>query len=153
MADDEVAPSRLEAAMELVAEEEGPRRRLPGALGWGISAAAVAMSLVFLYWAWATVTTQILRLVFLAFTLVLSFLLYPARRKRGLERVAWYDWVLVAASLLVVIYPLWDFEEFIYRAALPTRWDLFFGALTIILVLEAARRLDEWKVLSPPEVL
>src|SRR3990170_3003686 len=144
MADDEVAPSRLEAAMELVAEEEGPRRRLPGALGWGISAAAVAMSLVFLYWAWATVTTQILRLVFLAFTLVLSFLLYPARRKRGLERVAWLDWLLVAASLAVVIYPLWDFEEFIYRAALPTRWDLFFGALTIILVLEAARRTTGW---------
>jgi len=144
MPDEEITPSRLEAAMELVAEEEGPRRRLGGPIGWGVSAAAVAMSLLFLYWAWATVTTQILRLVFLAFTLVLSFLLYPARRKRGLERVAWLDWLLVAASLAVVIYPLWDFEEFIYRAALPTNWDQLFGALTIILVLEATRRTTGW---------
>lgn len=137
-------PSGLEAARKLVEAEEGPRRRLSGALGWVVSAIAVAMSLVFLYWAWGTVTTQILRLVFLAFTLVLSFLLYPAISKRGLARVAWFDWLLVAASLAVVGYALWDFEEFIYRAALPTTWDQVFGALTILLVLEATRRTTGW---------
>ncbi|MGH7361741.1 MAG: TRAP transporter permease, partial [Candidatus Methylomirabilales bacterium] len=102
------------------------------------------MSVLFLYWAWGTVTTQILRLVFLAFTLVLSFLLYPARRKTGLGQVAWSDWLLVGASLLAVGYALWDFEEFIYRAALPTTWDQLFGALTILLVLEATRRTTGW---------
>lgn len=144
MPDEILDPSRLAAAKELVEIEEGPKRRLAGALGWGVSAAAVGMSLLFLYWAWGTVTTQILRLVFLAFTLVLSFLLYPARSKRGLTQVAWFDWLLVAASLLVVGYALWDFEEFIYRAALPTRWDQLFGALTILLVLEATRRTTGW---------
>ncbi len=144
MPDEILDPSRLAAAKELVEAEEGPRRRLAGALGWGVSAAAVGMSLLFLYWAWGTVTTQILRLAFLAFTLVLSFLLYPARSKRDLTRVAWFDWLLVAASLLVVGYALWDFEEFIYRAALPTRWDQLFGALTILLVLEATRRTTGW---------
>ncbi len=144
MPDEAIDPSRLQAARELVEAEEGPRRRLSGALGWAVSAAAVAMSLVFLYWAYGTVTTQILRLVFLAFTLVLSFVLYPARSKRGLGRVAWVDWLLVGASLLVVGYALWDFEEFIYRAALPTGWDQLFGALTILLVLEATRRTTGW---------
>ncbi len=143
MADEPIDPSRLEAARELV-EEEGPRRQLSGLLGWGVSATAVAMSLLFLYWAWGTVTTQILRLVFLAFTLVLSFLLYPPRRKRGLTRVASCDWLLVAASLIAVGYALWDFEEFIYRAALPTTRDQLFGALTILLVLEATRRTTGW---------
>lgn len=142
MPDDAIDPSRLQAARELVEAEEGPRRRLTGAWGWGVSAVAVAMSLTFLYFAWGTVTAQILRLVFLAFTLVLSFLLYPARRRRG--AVTWLDWLLVAASLAVVGYALWDFEEFIYRAALPTGWDQFFGALTILLVLEATRRTTGW---------
>lgn len=137
-------PSGLEAARKLVESEEGPRRRLAGPLGWGVSATAVAMSLLFLYWAYGTVTTQILRLAFLAFTLVLSFFLYPARWKRGLERVVWSDWVLVGLSLLAVGYALWDFEEFIYRAALPSTWDQVFGALTILLVLEATRRTTGW---------
>lgn len=144
MPDEIIDPSRLAAAKELVEAEEGPRRRLAGPLGWGVSAAAVGMSLLFLYWAWGTVTTQILRLVFLAFALVLSFLLYPAGSKRQLTQVAWFDWLLVAASLLVVGYALWDFEEFIYRAALPTQWDQLFGALTILLVLEATRRTTGW---------
>ena len=120
MPDEIIDPSRLEAARELVEAEEGPRRKLAGWMGWTVSALAVAMSLLFLYWAWGTVTTQILRLVFLAFTLVLSFLLYPAWKKRGLTTVAWLDWVLILLSLLAVGYALWDFEEFIYRAALPT---------------------------------
>ncbi|MBI2359315.1 MAG: TRAP transporter fused permease subunit, partial [Deltaproteobacteria bacterium] len=42
--------------------------------------------------------------------------------------------------LLVIGYPLWAFEEFIYRAAMPTGWDQLFGGLTILLVLEATRR-------------
>jgi len=142
--DEVIEASRVQKALELVEAEEGPRRRLSGRLGWAVSGAAVAMSLLFLYWAWATVTTQILRLVFLGFTLILSFLLYPALRKRGMNRVAWLDWLLVGASVLAVGYALWDFEEFIYRAALPTTWDQLFGALTILLVLEATRRTTGW---------
>ncbi|MGH7770761.1 MAG: TRAP transporter permease, partial [Candidatus Binatia bacterium] len=136
--------SGLQAAKELVESEEGPRRRLTGLVGPCVSGIAVAMSVLFLYWAWGTVTAQILRLVFLGFTFVLSFLLYPARRKNRLERVLWSDWLLVGAGLLAVGYALWDFEEFIYRAAIPTIWDQLFGALTIFLVLEATRRTTGW---------
>jgi TRAP transporter 4TM/12TM fusion protein len=102
------------------------------------------MSLLFLYWAWATVTAQALRLVFLGFSLVLSFLVYPLHRGARGAGVPWYDWLLIAASLAAIGYPLWDFEEFIYRAALPTDRDQIFGALTIILVLEATRRTTGW---------
>lgn len=144
MADELIDPSRIEAAKEIAQEEEGPRRRLTGAVGWLASSVAVAMSLLFMYWAWATVTTQILRLVFLLFSLVLTFLLYPARRKERRHRLAWFDWLLIVLSLLAIGYPLWDFEEFIYRAALPTLNDQIFGALTILLVLEATRRTTGW---------
>ncbi len=145
MSDATVDARNLEAAQKFAeTAEEAPRRRLDGRLGRVVSCAAVAMSLLFLYWAWGTVTTQVLRLVFLFFTLALSFLLYPGRRGKGAARVTWWTWVLVLASTLAIAYPLWDFEEFIYRAALPTRLDLVFGALTIVLVLEATRRTTGW---------
>ena len=144
MADEVIDSSRIEAAKEIAQEEEGPRRRLAAPMSWLASSLAAAMSLVFIYWAWTTVTTQILRLVFLAFTLVLTFLLYPPTRKGRLEGVTWFDWILIALSLLAIGYPLWDFEEFIYRAALPDLKDQIFGALTIVLVLEATRRTTGW---------
>jgi len=144
MADEAIDSSRIEAAKEIAQREEGPRRRLEGLAGWLATGLAVAMSLLFIYWAWATVTAQMLRLVFLAFSLVLSFLLYPARRTGRLMGVPWFDWLLIGLSLIAVGYPMWDFEEFIYRAALPNLKDLILGALTILLVLEATRRTTGW---------
>src|ERR671911_213429 len=144
MADEVIDSSRIEAAKEIAQQEEGPRRRLAGPMSWLASNLAAAMSLLFIYWAWATVTTQILRLVFLAFTLVLTFVLYPPTRKDRHRGVSWFDWILIALSLLAIGYPLWDFEEFIYRAALPDLKDQIFGALTIVLVLEATRRTTGW---------
>ena len=144
MADEVIDSSRIEAAKEIAQQEEGPRRRLSGPMSWLASTVAAAMSLLFIYWAWATVTTQILRLVFLAFTFVLTFVLYPPTRKGRHRGVSWFDWILIALSLVAVGYPLWDFEEFIYRAALPDLKDQIFGALTIVLVLEATRRTTGW---------
>ena len=144
MADETIDSSRIEAAKEIAQQEEGPRRRLEGITGWLAASLAVAMSLLFIYWAWATVTAQMLRLVFLAFSLVLSFLLYPASRKGRLTGVPWFDWLLIGLSLIAIGYPMWDFEEFIYRAALPNLKDQILGALTILLVLEATRRTTGW---------
>ncbi len=95
-------PSGIEAALELVEQEEGPRRRLTGPVGIAVSAVAVLTSVLFLYWAWGTVTAQILRLVFLALTLGLSFLLYPARRKGGMDRISPIDVLLVALTIAAV---------------------------------------------------
>jgi TRAP transporter 4TM/12TM fusion protein len=144
MTEDKVDVARLEAALEIAEQEEGPRRRLRGSMSRLASGIAVAMSVLFMYWAWASVTTQILRLVFLAFSLVLTFLLYPATGRKRTAGVSWFDWLLIVLSLFAIGYPLWDFEEFIYRAALPNLKDQIFGALTILLVLEATRRTTGW---------
>ena len=146
MAEEVVDPVRLQAAQHYAEEEEGARTRrsLQGWVGKLASAIAVGMSLLFLYWAWATVTAQVLRLAFLGLALVLTFLIYPAHRHAREGGVPWYDWLWIIGSVAVVAYPLWDFEEFIYRAALPTTEDQLFGALTIVLVLEATRRTTGW---------
>jgi TRAP transporter 4TM/12TM fusion protein len=144
MAEQIVDPSRLQNAQLYVEEEEGTRRPLQGWVGKLASVLGVGMSLLFLYWAWTTVTAQVLRLVFLGFALVLTFFIYPAHRHARESGLPWYDWLWIIASIAAVAYPLWDFEEFIYRAALPTTEDQLFGALTIVLVLEATRRTAGW---------
>ncbi len=144
MAEGSIDPSQIAAAQRFVDEEAGPRRHLTGAIGTITSVLAVGMSLTFLYWAWASVTAQVLRLVFLGLALTLTFLIYPTHRSADRTTIPWHDWLLALASIAVVAYPLWDFEEFIYRAAMPTEPDQIFGGFTMLLVLEATRRTTGW---------
>jgi TRAP transporter 4TM/12TM fusion protein len=113
---------------------------LPGAAGTLATALAAGLSLYALYWVVAVVQPQGYRLRFLLGCLILTFLLYPFRRGTRRERVPIVDWVLIAVSAVAVIWPLLDFNQFIYRAAEPTVVDLALGTALIVLVLEATRR-------------
>jgi TRAP transporter 4TM/12TM fusion protein len=124
--------------------EESRQNRVTGWPGALAATLAVAMSLLFIYWAWASVTTQIARVVFLLFTLVLSFLLYPMVASQRDGKVHWTSWILVGLSVVALGYPIVDFEEFIYRSATPDTLDQILGAVTILLVLEATRRSTGW---------
>ena len=127
---------KLEKLME---EEEGVTRKVKGFWDKFITWLAVVMSAFTLYTAVVPVTTQILRSVFVAFLLALSFLYYPLTAKyKG--KITVPDIFLAALGLLCIGYMLFDFEEFIYRAVTPENWDLIFGALFILLILEATRR-------------
>jgi TRAP transporter 4TM/12TM fusion protein len=127
---------KLEKLME---EEEGATRKVKGFWDKVITWLAVSLSAFALYTAVVPVTTQILRSVFVAFLLALSFLYYPLTVKyKG--KITVPDIVLSALGLLCIGYMLFDFEEFIYRAVTPENWDLIFGVLFILLILEATRR-------------
>jgi TRAP transporter 4TM/12TM fusion protein len=127
---------KLEKLME---EEEGATRKVKGFWDKVITWLAVALSAFALYTAVVPVTTQILRSVFVAFLLALSFLYYPLTVKyKG--KITVLDIVFSALGLLCIGYMLFDFEEFIYRAVTPENWDLIFGAIFILLILEATRR-------------
>ncbi len=134
-----ITADRLKEAEKYIEEEEGVTRRLSGFMETFITIVAVVMSLYHLYAAVATVTTQILRGVHVAFVLFLGFLVFPPSRKSR-QRIAWYDLLLALLGVAAIAYMLFDFEEFIYRAVTPTSWDLLFGVLFIVLVLEVARR-------------
>ena len=138
-----ITAERLKKAATYVEEEEGPSRRLTGKMGIFITGIAILMSLVHLYAAVGVVMTQILRGIHVMFALFLIFLVFPSW-KRFRHRILWYDYFLSALSVAVIVYIFLDFEEFIYRAVTPTFWDLFFGGLLILLVLEATRRTTSW---------
>jgi TRAP transporter 4TM/12TM fusion protein len=128
---------------ELIEEEEGVTRKVTGFWNVVITVLAVAMSLFAIYTAFIPVTTHIVRGVFAAFLLVLSFLYYPMAKKfKG--KINIIDITLSLIGIACIAYMIIDFEEFIYRAVTPELWDKILGIAFILLVLEAARRSSGW---------
>ncbi len=124
-------------------EGEGQARRLGGRWGYVATAIAVGLSVYALYATQATIPAQVYRTSFLGAALVLTFLLYPFSQ-RGRGRVGVSDLLLAGASLVVTIYPVLDYQEFVYRAARPTTTDVVMGTVLILLILEATRRTVGW---------
>jgi TRAP transporter 4TM/12TM fusion protein len=120
-------------------------RKLTGHPALVVGALAVSMAVYHVY---ARLTRyapdqQALLFVTLAFTLVLSFLVWPRRSGATPDRVPWADLGLAAVSLGCVGYMFWFYEYVVNR--FPTAHplgaaDKVVGAVAILLVLEATRR-------------
>ncbi|MGE3845055.1 MAG: TRAP transporter permease [Vicinamibacterales bacterium] len=120
-------------------EIESPARDLRGPTAWLSRSLAVGLSVYALYWVVGIIQPQIYRVGFLLMTLVLSFVSFSFRGRGG-SRVPWSDWVLIALASAALVWPIVDFDQFIYRAATPSTVDVVLGLVTIALVLEATRR-------------
>jgi len=139
----EISEERLKEAQKYIEEEEGVTRRLSGWRQQVVTWFAVAMSLFHLYAAVTTITTQVLRGLHVAMVLFLSYIVFPPMKKmRG--SIAWYDVLLAFISVVPIVYMLYDFEGFIYRAVTPDMWDIVLGVILIVLILEATRRSTGW---------
>jgi TRAP transporter 4TM/12TM fusion protein len=138
-----ITEEKLKKAEAFIEEEEGPSRRLTGRMGTFLTIVAVTMSLVHLYAAVGVIMTQILRGIHVMFALFLIFLVFPSFKSLR-SRIMWYDYLLSILSVATILYTFYDFEEFIYRSVTPTNWDIYFGVLLIVLVLEATRRTSNW---------
>ncbi len=138
-----ISEEALKRAEELIEEEEGVQNRFAGAMAAFITAVAVAMSLFHLYASYAIVRTEVLRATHVAFVLFLSFLIFPiARRFR--HRVMPWDWVMALLGVAVCAYLISQGDDFFDRSIVPNDWDVVFGVILIVLVLEAMRRSTGW---------
>ncbi|NGX96165.1 MAG: C4-dicarboxylate ABC transporter permease, partial [Candidatus Afipia apatlaquensis] len=138
-----ISDEALRKAEEFIEADEGAANRLGGLAGQVVTTIAIAMSLFHLYAAYAIVPTQELRYTHVAFTLVLSFLLFPlAARFRN--RVRWWDVIPGILAVATIVYALWGGDDFTDRATTPDRWDVIVGVIFIVLVLEATRRTTGW---------
>jgi TRAP transporter 4TM/12TM fusion protein len=120
-------------------------RKFVGYAGLVVGVVAVAMS-VFHVYARLTIYApdqHALLFITLAFSLVLSFLLWPARKGATPDRVPWSDLALAGLSLACVGYMFVNYEYIVNR--FPTAHplaalDMVVGSVGILLVLEATRR-------------
>ena len=101
------------------------------------------MSLFHLYAAVDIVPAQVLRPVHVGWVLLLVYLLFPVA-SRYRNRLMWWDVVLAVASVATIVYLLQGGDDFWDRNTLPDRWDVIFGAVFVVLVLEAVRRTSGW---------
>ena len=121
-------------------DPEAPVAPLGGAAGRIAAVLAVSLALYALYWVVAVVQPQGYRLRFLLGCLILTFLLYPFRRGTARVRVPVADWLLIGVTIAAVVWPIVDFDRFVYRATEPGMPDLVLGSALILIVLEATRR-------------
>jgi len=80
------------------------------------------------------------RAIHLGFILCLVWMYYPASKRSIQTRPSFVDMVLIAASIAVCGYTVLNVDAFALRGGVALQRDYYFGAVAILLVLEACRR-------------
>ena len=128
---------------ENIIEEVGTSRMrdFRGPLRILVFVLAVGLSCFHLYTAaFGTIFLVFQRCVHIGLVSVLVFLLFPFTKKGFQKGVSFFDLLWIGLSLVAFIYPILAFEGQINRQGMPNTWDLIFGGITILVVLEASRR-------------
>ncbi|MFW5679368.1 MAG: TRAP transporter permease [Pseudomonadota bacterium] len=87
--------------------------------------------------------------IHLALVLGLAFLVTPAwAGARRDSRIPLYDLALAVLAVAVCLYPAVNYMEISQRMGFPTFAEQMLGVVTILLVLEAARRLLGWVMVA-----
>ncbi len=119
-------------------------RDMQGILRYAVMSIAVSMSLYHLYTArFGTPVALQHRSVHVTFMLVLIFFLYPPAKKH-FKLLNIVDGCLIALSFFTSYYIVHNYREIVMRAGIPNTTDLAIGAILILLVLEAGRRVMGW---------
>ncbi|MED4123099.1 TRAP transporter permease [Halalkalibacterium halodurans] len=110
-----------------------------------VSLLAIGLSLYHLYTSYfGTPLTLQHRSLHVAVILALVFFLYPPFKKANRKSVPLYDWLCVLLALSTTIYFFVDYAGIVHRGGIPNTYDLLFGVILVILILEAARRVTGW---------
>ncbi|HZG85324.1 TRAP transporter permease [Paenibacillus sp.] len=122
-------------------DPESRYRKLGGKLGWLVGAWLVAFSLYQVVFSIRPAPPAQMHLaIHLAFGLGAMFLLYPATRNSARTKVAPYDFALAGIAVAAAGYWVYNFDALLQRIGNYSPLDYFVGAVVIILILEAARR-------------
>ena len=81
---------------------------------------------------------------FLGLSLGGIFLTIPFRKGKSTKKVPWYDWILFALALVIGFYVAIFYPSIQYVVNLETPTRVILGCITILLVIEALRRLIGW---------
>ena len=112
-----------------------------GVMAKFVAALAITFSIFQLYTAtFGVLDAQLQRAIHLGFGLSLAFLLYPTKKSWRRDKLHPLDAILAVLGAASPAYIVICYKSLVLRAGLPTTEDVIFGALGILLVIEAARR-------------
>ncbi|OGP73317.1 MAG: hypothetical protein A2V86_16415 [Deltaproteobacteria bacterium RBG_16_49_23] len=143
MGTDKSAPDQvsLEKSKEIAEGADYGTRRLSGPIFYLSAMIAFAMSCFQLYTAvFGTLTGTLQRSIHLCFALVLCFLFFPMTKRSKTKEIPVYDLILAAIGGLGAIYVTLFYADLVKRIGNPSPLDVVMGIITILFVLEAARR-------------
>lgn len=87
-----------------------------------------------------TIPPQLVRMTHLSFVIPLSYWLYPATAKGNRHKMNYIDLVLGFVYIGVALYYILNYNELVRRSGAYTQLDVIVGAIAVILVMEACRR-------------
>ncbi|MDA8228196.1 MAG: TRAP transporter permease [Desulfitobacterium hafniense] len=129
---------------ESIIKEADPEfrfRKMAGVWGFLITVITLIWSLFQLYTSGFGLLESIKqRSIHLMFVLVLAFLLYPARKGAPKHRPTILDVILAGLSLFVNAYVVLKWNDIALRGGLLKESEYIIGAIGVLLVLEASRR-------------
>ncbi|OSM02169.1 putative TRAP transporter, 4TM/12TM fusion protein [Magnetofaba australis IT-1] len=119
---------------------EGGARHPAGLGGYIIIALALSWSLFQLWVATTPINDTLVRSIHLSFALALGFLAYPAYKTAPRHHFPWYDILLCLLGAGGAFYIFANYDAIAERPGLPLTQDIVLGVITLVLLLEAARR-------------
>lgn len=131
--------------LEKFDRESVTRNPINKSVRWFIAALAISYSLFHLYITFNPLPELIQRAAHVSIGLALIFLLYPAHQASSRQKVAWPDWIWVIASFASFFYLFKEYQAIMTtRGGIPNTLDIVFSIMTVVLVVEAARRVMGW---------
>lgn len=140
-ADDNTPPINHQEVLEKFDRESVTRNFASRPLALLVAGLAIAYSLFHLYITYYPLPELLQRATHVGIGLALIFLLYPARKTSSRKIMPMFDWVLVLASFASLAYLFVEYQAIMTtRGGIPNTADVAMAALTLVLVIEAARR-------------
>jgi len=121
-------------------KEEGAVREFRGISKYPVMAVGISMILWCILGALFVIETYRFRMIFLALVLLFMLLQYPPSKKLFRSRLALIiDLILGALAVISIAYAVAD-EYYAYRSTIPNFYDVLFGIILLIILVEATRR-------------
>lgn len=139
-------PDKQQAILEEFEKESRTRNFVNPLFAKLFKYTALAMTLYHLAYASGYVRPETLkhRSLHVGMILFMSFAMYPAFKKSSRKVIAWYDYILMALSLIIPIYMWKNYQAIIDRVGDANTMDVIMGTILVFLVIEAARRITGW---------
>jgi len=130
-------------------DKESDYRNLTGFAAKFVSALAITFTLFQLYTAiFGVLDAMIQRSIHVSFGFALIFLLYPARKKWSRNKIHPIDLLFAIIGAAIPLYIVISYQELVLRAGTVTTNDYIIGILGVLFVLEAARRIVGWPIVT-----
>lgn len=131
--------------LEKYDRESVTRNGLGKAVNYIIAAIAIFYSLFHLYITFNPMPELLQRSIHVAVGVALIFLIYPATKKSARNKISVFDWLWAALALSSAGYLLWQYQDIVsVRGGMPNDLDIIFSVITVLVVLETARRITGW---------